>query len=584
MNRWNLNLSMVVGLAVVLNCAAATWDKVDITIRNESGVPAGDPSNLSHPVVDSESFDVIVMGGGLAGLSSALYLTDAGKKVLLLEREEHLGGLASFGSSDGIHYSRGAAYWTDPYEEEDALLKRIGLGNYRKANPIPEPVDSYYVRGQYFKGIWDEETVAALPASFALFKFALLRLSEEGKIPNQPMEEAATYGANLALDHINSRQWIERMPRALKRYADDPKSANRAEAQKILERFQQESRAHKLRGKTGMEGVVELLDLYCRSALGGNTDDVSAVALANFYMSEIITRYTSPEGTGVAALNMVNELALKTALFRPLTSAPVIKVKSLKDGVQVTYNLNGSAHVVKAGYAVFAMQLRQAPKLIEDFARKAPLQAAAMNGIGYMHYAVHNVYVTGQPYRAAYDTWTRAKDYSEKDFSDVILGQWMEPSMLGYQGYRDFKVDPPVEDGVFSIYHPIAKEWTLEAAKDGDMGDAVTVRIARHAVKRLAELYPALPSDLWQGSLEFKQVVTSRWPFSIHTSGPGYFINKVRLMRKPFGRVFFAHNNLGTPSIEEALFRGHCAADNILLRISPTFAFEKWTRCPLERK
>ncbi len=47
----------------------------------------------------NESYDVIVVGGGMGGLNLAALLTHAGKKVLILERdgEENLGGRAASG-------------------------------------------------------------------------------------------------------------------------------------------------------------------------------------------------------------------------------------------------------------------------------------------------------------------------------------------------------------------------------------------------------------------------------------------------------------------------------------------------------
>lgn len=52
------------------------------------------------------------------------------------------------------------------------------------------------------------------------------------------------------------------------------------------------------------------------------------------------------------------------------------------------------------------------------------------------------MHVKGHPYRATYDTWTRASDYTEDDFTDVIIGRWMDPKINGYLGMRDFKKDP----------------------------------------------------------------------------------------------------------------------------------------------
>ena len=37
-------------------------------------------------------YDAIIIGGGPAGLASALYLLRDGRKVLIIEKREHIGG------------------------------------------------------------------------------------------------------------------------------------------------------------------------------------------------------------------------------------------------------------------------------------------------------------------------------------------------------------------------------------------------------------------------------------------------------------------------------------------------------------
>ena len=541
------------------------------------------PTQVTDQVAeDTEHYDVIIMGGGLAGLSSAVYLTDAGKKVLLLEKESQVGGLAAWAETkDHLKIDRGAAYWTDTFEEEYEILKHIGLGDFKAKRAIPEPIDSYFVRGKFYKGIWEDETVKQLPANFALFKYELQRAGIENKIPNQPFEE---FDGKMDLDQFNTRQWIETMPSQLASFLKNPDEKatpeRKALGKKILAKFIKEQKARKLKGLTGMEDVIELMDLYCRSALGNTSKYISAMAFANFYISEIETRYTSPQGTGVAADNMAKMLEMRKKRdqnFTAHTSASVVQMETTNQGVEVLYNYGGQTRLARSDFAVFASQLELAPKMIKGFKENSPEQAALMSSMGYSHYSVHLVYVEGQPYRATYDTWTRAADYSEEDFTDVILGDWMNPKMIGYEGYRDFKKNPPVKNGVLSIYQPLSQNWLKTGYNDADAEG-----LARRAVTRMENLYGKLPHDLWQGPLKIKYVETNRWPLSVHIAEPGHYVKKARLLRKPYGRIFFAHNNLGTPAFEEALFRGHCAAVNILKRDDPHFEFEKWSRCPAE--
>lgn len=51
--------------------------------------------------------DVVVIGGGLAGLTTAVYLAKSGKRVTVLEKARRLGGLAQTQVRDGFHFNMG---------------------------------------------------------------------------------------------------------------------------------------------------------------------------------------------------------------------------------------------------------------------------------------------------------------------------------------------------------------------------------------------------------------------------------------------------------------------------------------------
>jgi len=53
------------------------------------------------------SYDTIIVGGGIAGLTAASYLARTGKKILLLEKNRELGGLVNTFSYNGFRYEAG---------------------------------------------------------------------------------------------------------------------------------------------------------------------------------------------------------------------------------------------------------------------------------------------------------------------------------------------------------------------------------------------------------------------------------------------------------------------------------------------
>lgn len=53
------------------------------------------------------NYDTIIVGGGIAGLTSAAYLARAGQKILLIEKNNEFGGLVSAFDSDGFHFEAG---------------------------------------------------------------------------------------------------------------------------------------------------------------------------------------------------------------------------------------------------------------------------------------------------------------------------------------------------------------------------------------------------------------------------------------------------------------------------------------------
>ena len=527
-------------------------------------------ADVSGPAeTDPEGYDAVIIGGGLSGLSASVFLTDQGMKVLLLEKQSKLGGLAFGGTTrSGIKYDRGAAYWTDTYNEEQQILTRIGLKDFKTRFPITEPADSFLWNGKLYKGIWEAATLNELPASFKIFYEMLKEANDAGLIGDQPIENHK----NKKLDLLTATQWIQLMP---KQYAMKKTKAAIA----LYEKYKNDQKIL----KQPMSEVLGLLNLYCRSALGSTCENVSALAFANFYISEIETRYTTQTGTNGATQNMQDILDLKRDIFHVKKEATVGSIEDTPAGVIVRYKHEGQIHEVHAKFAVYAAQLKFAPQLIKGLNEKDPSKVAAINALKYSHYSVHDIFLKGHPFRSSYDTWVTNLSSTSSDFTDFILGRWQDPVIKGYEEFRDFKKDPPDNQGIITIYHPLSPEWV---DKKYDVKEAKELALA--AIAKLQEILQTLPkSELPNGFdpiRDIDYVETNRWPFSVHVPQKGHFLKAAPLLRRHVGHIYFANNNIGTPAFEEALFRGHCAADNILLRVKPGFKFENWpTKCPVEK-
>ncbi len=70
---------------------------------------------------------VVVVGAGIAGLSAALRLRQAGAQVTLFESSDRVGGRTSSETHDGYLYERGTQFFTSTYRNALGLIKEMGL-------------------------------------------------------------------------------------------------------------------------------------------------------------------------------------------------------------------------------------------------------------------------------------------------------------------------------------------------------------------------------------------------------------------------------------------------------------------------
>ncbi len=88
--------------------------------------------------------DVVVIGGGLAGITAALDLADAGVDVTLVERKTTLGGATWSFVRDGVFYDNGQHVHLRACTSYLALLERLGVaGSTKMQRRLDVPLVSY---------------------------------------------------------------------------------------------------------------------------------------------------------------------------------------------------------------------------------------------------------------------------------------------------------------------------------------------------------------------------------------------------------------------------------------------------------
>lgn len=162
-----------------------------------------------------DKFDFIVVGGGMAGLSAAAFITMAGRSVLVLEKHDKVGGLASSFERRGVRFDLGIEGVRElaPDSFLPPFLRWWGVElpmvERRETMSVHTPRGNYRIRGECAR----DDLVAAFPGStgridrFFRINEGIVAEMTSGSSPKPPDEmslfEKLRFGVGSALRRPN---------------------------------------------------------------------------------------------------------------------------------------------------------------------------------------------------------------------------------------------------------------------------------------------------------------------------------------------------------------------------------------------
>jgi phytoene dehydrogenase-like protein len=153
-------------------------------------------------MAETRTTDVVVIGGGLSGLTAAAFLAQAGRKVLLFEKTHTLGGRAVTQTKNGFSFNLGphALYQGGP---GIAVLREL---NVPFTGSAPSGAGAYAV---------DQGVLHTFPAGFvSLLTTGLLRW--QAKVELARMLGSFHKLQPGSLQHVTVQEWLNRTVRNLK--------------------------------------------------------------------------------------------------------------------------------------------------------------------------------------------------------------------------------------------------------------------------------------------------------------------------------------------------------------------------------
>lgn len=141
-----------------------------------------------------ESFDVVIIGGGVAGLTVGSELAGKGRSVLILERSQTTGGLARTYRADGFTFDLGPHFTFVEGRPEGVAFLEVLLKDQLYEIPL---LIGYYQSGTYFSWPPGLGGVFKYPLGSILYQFIRPLLPPKRDLASYEAEMIALHGQHL---------------------------------------------------------------------------------------------------------------------------------------------------------------------------------------------------------------------------------------------------------------------------------------------------------------------------------------------------------------------------------------------------
>lgn len=459
-----------------------------------------DKSQTFTTPAPKEKVDVVVIGGGVSGLTAAWAVHKAGKSVLVLENESSVGGMARQSTIGNFIGDLG----TSRFSRNDDIYKE--LYDDCKLAAVQLPTDGYWLDVSHIMhDIYNEQTLRNAPImfdgmeAFRKFRDYILEMDDRPLFPlvKANPDSIVQYDKNDATDFVTA---------------------------------------------FGSFNLVDWLDVYGTATFGQSLRQVNTYSLlATYfpYLGPAYDAYTYSFAEGMHSLPDRIKKAIGNKHVREATLA--VEAKNVEKGVEVTAIGAEGPFSVRAGAAIVATQKLVASHIVSDL---PGLQKEKMRGMPYAPVVTVQLRCNAPLFTSrSFIVWMRDNDRRFTNIQDMSYVQDMQSGTLDRKTgdfYYSLQCSPPPSD----MQKLENEQWLVQFAQN-------TVGALSEYFGNIFEIAKEVSIFAWGHALPTPKAGTFEvlYPAVQQPNGKIFFAN---------------NDNDICSLLESSIFYGHYAADAAL--------------------